>query len=65
MGLGPATISLYEHLARNGSFDGIHKVVELGAQNIGCAGHEEGVARLYEACGKTPPHLRQLAENQG
>jgi hypothetical protein len=54
MGLGPPILALYRQLKGLGAFDGIHSVMELGAQNVWCP-RPELVKNLFRAFGKPQP----------
>ena len=59
MGLGPPVLALYRQLKQLGAFEGIHDVMELGAQNVWCP--KAGIVRsLFEAFGKPPPPADML-----
>lgn len=36
MGLGPSILALYRQLKVEGAFEGVHYVIELGAQAVWC-----------------------------
>ena len=54
MGLGPPILALYRQMKMLGGFDGIHNVMEFGAQAVHCE-RRTLVASLFEAFGKPPP----------
>ena len=54
MGLGPPILALYRQLKGLGAFDGIHSVMELGAQNVWCP-RPELVKSLFRAFDKLAP----------
>lgn len=54
MGLGPQVLALYRQMKVLGAFDGIHNVMELGAQSVQCT-RRRLVESLFEAFGKPAP----------
>src|SRR5687767_13589349 len=60
MGLGPPILALYRQMRVLGAFDGIHSVMELGAQSVQCT-RTRLVQALFEVFGKPPPKEDMLA----
>lgn len=54
MGLGPTVLALYTQLKSLGVFEGVHDVMELGAQNVWCP-KAQLVKHLFKAFGKLEP----------
>jgi SAM-dependent methyltransferase len=54
MGLGPPILALYQNLKLVGAFEGVHDVVELGAQAVWCP-RRRLVQSLFEAFGRGAP----------
>jgi hypothetical protein len=53
MGLGPPILALYRQMKLLGAFEGVHNVVELGAQAVWCP-QTKLTQALFEAFGKGP-----------
>src|SRR5688572_6463114 len=51
MGLGPPILALYRQTKVLGAFEGIHKIMELGAQSVWCP-RRKLAQSLFEAFGK-------------
>ena len=56
------SIALYHQLKVQGVLDGVVEVLELGAQDVVCAHHEQAVIELYKAFGVEPPARDKLAK---
>lgn len=54
MGLGPPVLALYRQMKVLGAFDGVHNVMELGAQAV-WSSRRRLVQSLFEAFGRPPP----------
>src|SRR5262249_46007788 len=54
MGLGPPVLALYRQMKLLGGFEGIHDVLELGAQAVWCP-RRALVRSLFEAFGRPAP----------
>jgi hypothetical protein len=54
MGLGPPVLALYRQMRMLGGFDGVHTVMELGAQAVWCP-RKKLVQSLFEAFGRPAP----------
>lgn len=66
MGIGPANLGWFHHLAILGEFNGLHRVLEFGSQNLHSAGHGNLVADLFKALKQPIPpqsNLDRLADN--
>lgn len=59
MGVGPPIIALYTQLKSLGLFDGVHDVVELGAQNVWCP-RPQLVKNLFSVFDRPPPSQDML-----
>ena len=59
MGLGPQILALYRQMKMLGAFDGVSRVMELGAQSVQCT--RSGLVKsLFEAFGRPPPPADML-----
>jgi hypothetical protein len=59
MGLGPPILALYRQLKLLGGFEGVHDVMELGAQAVWCPRHKL-VQALFEAFNRPAPDAAML-----
>ncbi len=59
MGLGPPVLALYTQLKSLGVFEGVHDVMELGAQNVWCP-KEQLVKNMFKVFGKPEPPADML-----
>src|SRR5260221_6793172 len=59
MGLGPPILALYRQMRMLGAFEGVTKVVELGAQAAWCP-RPKLVQSLFEAFKRPPPSAEML-----
>jgi len=68
MGIGPANLGLYHHLARDGLFHSGQSVMELGSEDVTAEGYEDLIGELFEVLGKPKPataELRRLTTASG
>jgi hypothetical protein len=59
VGLGPPILALYRQMKVLGAFEGVHNVIELGAQSVQCT-RKRLVQALFDAFGRPPPPADML-----
>jgi hypothetical protein len=60
MGIGPGVLALYVMMRREGLFDDVKRVIEIGAQVLVCHDHHESVLNIFEAFGVSQPKHSEL-----
>lgn len=60
MGIGPGVLAFYALMRRDGLFDKVNRIFELGAQVIYCQDNEQAVLNLFDAFGVAPPGPQEV-----
>ena len=60
MGIGPGVLSLYATMRRDGLFNAVKQVVDIGAQVLVCNDQAQSVLNIFDAFGISPPEPAEL-----
>lgn len=60
MGIGPGVLSLYATMRRDGLFNAVKQVVDIGAQVLVCHDQAQSVLDIFDAFGISPPEPAEL-----